>query len=52
MREPSEGADPRVSYLGHRSPVPIIGEDVIFILHAGMAREPALGVVALGRLVG
>ena len=33
------------------SPVPVIRENVISCLHARVAREPALGVVPLRRLV-
>src|SRR5580658_1887304 len=36
---------------GYASPVPVIREDVISHLHACVAREPALGIVPLRRLV-
>src|SRR5271155_4518363 len=35
----------------YASPVPVIGENVIFCLHCRVAREPALGVVPLRWLV-
>src|SRR5262245_48945832 len=34
-----------------RSPLPVIRENVISLLHYGVAREPALGVVRLRRFV-
>jgi hypothetical protein len=49
----SSSAQERQEQSAHAaSPVLVTSENVIFILHCCVAREPALGVVPLGRLIG
>ena len=42
---------PRATSSACRSPVPVLREDVISVLHYRVAREPALRVVTLRRIV-
>ncbi len=50
-KPPTSAPSPAVSHLHTASPVSVFRENVIFLLHARVAREPALGVVPLWWLV-